>query len=676
MAERKREPNAPTTRGQQGSGRLNEQIALFRNRVSLARQIRDNWRQRYKLDRLYELYLGDVAEAVLQDNSIMSDTFTVNKTLPTIKTVIPSLFLQNPVFIVRSKSENTDGRSVLKAKMAEAALRSIAEQEHHLEFSIRLALLQSFFSIGVLKTVYQPKMIKNPRAGEIMLNRDEAGLPIIDEASGMAGEMLDADGAPMIEPDFIPDDETYRWDWVNGDKMLLPDSGPAHLRWPWVAEEVTVLLEDARDDDRFPKELRTQLQSNASSLDDSGLSSLNGSLDGTYMPQTEGMGRHQDDYLTYIEMWDIRKRRQIIWCEGQTFSHTRFLLNRETPESVEHHPYSLLLGYTPIIGKKSSPWPMPHIYSWLPLQREHNIRRRQLTNAAKRTARKVIYEEDTFPDHDQAVAHLQSSEDMQGVKVTSLDRPPRVLEDPPLASNVAQDLSILEIDWNFVTGVSGARTGGRNRGADSVFEARTQVQSGEMRDLDMRHSVNVWMTTAGRKMLRLIKSTLSLGMYVKMRGASDSHFQAYIARVYGPNMARSLSEFPNLRLQFDQDFGSDKWLMLSPEDLDFEADVTVAPGSARPRNMETEKQDFFQILQILGSVPILTQSRALLNRVADMFEFFDIAMIDEIMAASQKANEIEQMKAGRLQGGGGSTPQQAANGNGANISSFRRNFIG
>jgi hypothetical protein len=681
MAERRiREPNAPPGIEDRRRGRQNERIALFKNRVSAARAVRDEWQQRYELDRLYDLFLGDISGYVLFGDESSNDDFYVNKILPTIKTIMPSLFLQNPTFIVRSKVENMDPSTVMKAKMGEAAMFSIAEQEHHLEFSVRLAILQSFFSIGVLKSTYQPMMIKNPRAGDIMYRRDSSGFPILDDMD-MAVEMKDENGVTMIEPDRIMDDETYRWDWVNGDKMLLPDAGPAHLRWPWIAEEVTVLLDDARDDERFPASLRTQLQPNTSGYDDeyseSGYSEVFGS-------GSDVNNRNRDRYLTYIEMYDFKRRRQTIWCDGQTFSDTQFLLDRDTPDGIETHPYSMLLGYIPIIGRKTCPWPLPYIFTWLPLQREHNIRRRQISNGAKRTARKIFYEEDTFADSDQAVAALQSSEDMQAVKIMSLDRPPRPMEDPPLPQNIVQDLYLLESDWQFVTGVSGARMGSRNRGDNSVYAEKTQVASGEIRDLDMRHSVNVWLTNAGKKMLRLLKATLTMGMYVRMRGTSDSHFLNYVQRVYGPQMAQNISQFPNLRAQFDQEFGNDRWLYLRGEELDFEADVSIAPGSARPRNMETEKQDFFQILQLLGSVPILTQSRALLNRVADMFEFFDVSMIDEILAASQKAMMIEQMRAGRFQGGAGGgqlhgsfhSQEQAALGGGANVSSFRRNYVG
>jgi hypothetical protein len=645
-----------------------DKIRLLKNRVETARRLRRDWRRKYRLDDLYRQFYSDMADTILngEDSSV---SFHVNKMLPTIKTVLPSLFLQNPTFVVRSMVENQDATSILKAKMGEAALKAIADQEHHLEFSIRLALLQSFFSIGVLKCVYEPRVRKNPRAGEIMYERTAAGFPTINE-DHMPVEVLDETGMPMLEPDTIVEDEVYRWDWVNGDKMLLPDHGPQHLRWPWIAEEVTVLLEDARHDERFNRNLRTQLRANTADLDDQ--------EETPFSRTVTDPAESKDEYLTYIEFWDIRERRQIIWVEGQTFSDTQCLLDRDTPEYVEDHPYPLLLGYTPIIAPRSSPWPLPYVYTWLPLQQEHNVRRRQLTTGANRTARKVFFEDATFEDENEAVKFLQSSEDMQAIKITNFERPPIVHSDPMLPPNIAQDLSLLEADWAFETGVSGARTGGRNKGPDTVFDSKVAVSAGEARDLAMRHDVNVWLTSAGKKMFRLLKSTMTLGMYVRLRSSSDSLFINYVSRVYGPGMAQQLEQFPSLRFSFDQQFGNDKWIQLSPEELDFEASISVAPGSARPRNMETEKQDFMQIVQLLGAVPVLTQSRALLTRVADMFEFFDTAMIDEILGAAEKANQIEQMKAGRMQGNqdAGGPQMPAAYGGGANMSSFRRDFVG
>lgn len=655
MAER----NSPLS---QGRGKKNQdKISLVRNRAAAAKQLRDSWQTKYRLEELYDRFYGDVKDFAFSDSE--GDFFLVNKFWPTIKTLMPSLFLQNPSFNIRSKDEARSPESVLKAKMAEAGLKAIAEQEHHLEFSIRLALLQSFFSIGIIKCSYDPRLIPNPRSGEEMLERTPGGTPILNENQQVI-PLLGPDGRPMVEPAKVVDDETYRWNWINGDKMLLPDSGPDHLRWPWIAEEVTVLLEDAREDTRFPSNLRSQLRSNSSGMND------------RFSEMRPNMGVFSDDsrdeFLTYIEMWDIRRRRQMIWVDGQTFSDTQFLLDRPYPEGVEEHPYAILGGYTPIIAPRPSPWPLPHTFNWLGLQKEYNIRRHQMMNAAKRSARKVYYDQSTFPDADQAVAALQSQQDMEAVMVNDQNKVPVVQVDPAASPNIAQDVAFIDSDWNRTTGVSSARSGG-GRGRNTATETVIENSSGEARDLDMRHAVNIWLTVCGSKMLQLLRGTLTLGMYVKMRGASDTHYLNYVARQYGPDFAQNISQFPGVRAAFDQQFGDDRWQVMTREELEFEADVSVAPGSARPRNMENEKQDFFQLVQLLGAVPILTQSRALLNRVSDMFDFIDTAMIDEILAAGQKATELEQIKAGRTQGGDG---RPAAEGGGANISEFRRNIVG
>ena len=638
------EKNSPTS-ASTGRKRKADQIALVSNRISSAKRLRRGWQERYKLEELYEKFLGEVA--VFGSHEWDEDRFTVNRMWPTIKTLLPSLFLQNPSFVIRSKNESTDPNSILKAQMAQAMLKAIAEQEHHLEFSVKLALLQSFFSIGVLKNVYRPRLIKNPSAGQPMFE-NQNGVPILDE-NQLPKPIIDPEtGEQAIEPKEILDDETYRWNWVNGDKMLLPDQGPDHLRWTWIGEEITVLLDEARNDERFPSNLRNQLRSNTGRISEE---RLGRSREGQFGRLSGFAGfpdeAEPDKWITYTEYWDIVERKHKIWVEGQSFSDTQFLVDEPYPEGIERHPYSLLLGFTPIIAPRPSPWPLPHTWNWLGMQREWAIRRRQGMVGAKRTARKFYYDDSTFPDPEFAVAALQSSEDMQGVKVSSVERLPIVQQDPPIPPNINEDLLLIERDWNLTTGI-GARQG--QRGRNTATETQIEQQAGESRDLDMRHAVNVWLETAGQKMFQLLQGTLTLGMYAKMRGTSDSLYLNWVARVYGGEFAQQISQFPNVRRSFNEQFGDDRWQFVTREEIDFEAEVSIAPGSARPRNMQNEKNDFFELMALLGGNPLLTQSRALLNQVAQMFEFFDISMIDEILAASQRAQQIEAVQAGRFQG--------------------------
>lgn len=634
-------------------------IRLLESRVSAARAIRDKWQQDYNLEGLYREYLGRphplLGEPV--------DPFHINKFFPTIKSIIPALFLQNPSFTVRSKDEARDPNSVLLAQMGEAVLKSIALQEHHLDLSVRLALLQSFFSIGVLKSSYRPDFKPNPLKGQPMFETNR-GLPVRDELTGELKPLFDEDGNPVLEPDEIVNEETYRWDWVNGDAMLLPDAGPDHLRWPWIAEEVTVLLSTARKDPRFPPGLRTQLKAN-SHRDERILSRVLGSESASQgLPKED-----EDEWITYIDMWDIDRQRHQIWADGQPFSQNRFLVNQHYPAGVDRHPYSLLI-FNPVMSSDPHAWPVPHTWSWLNPQHEYSERRRQGMVGARRSARKVYFDDSTFMDPEEAVKALQSSEDMQAVKVATTERVPLVQADPPPPGNITEDLGLLQSDWVQTTG------SGVPRARNTATEARIAEQSGEAREIDMRHMVNLWLTSAGQKMFSLVKSTLTLGVYSRLRGGHDSLYLNWVARVYGSEVARNIQEFPNLRFAFDQQFGSDRWQLVTREDLEFEADVSVVPGSARPRNMESEKRDFMEFMALLGQVPILTQSRALMMQAAEMFDFINPAMIDEILAASQRAQQIEAIQAGRLQGNNAASGQAAADGGGANRAAFMRAMVG
>lgn len=637
-----------------------ERIGKVRSRIERGIQLRKDWQNKYKLEALYKAFLGENVASGL-DDSIFENHQVINRFLPTIKTILPSLFLQSPTFIVRAKSGTSDPAIMLRTKMSEALLKTIAEQEHHLEFSTKLALLQSFFSIGVLKACYDPQKKHNPQAGDIMYETLN-GEYIMDE-QGAPVPLRNSNGQIMREPSQIVTDEVYRWDWVNGDKMILPDAGPQFLRWPWIAEEVTVMVDEAREDERFSRNLRTQLVSNTGSSEGYG-----GIFD---MAHEEPMERTTDEYITYVEYWDMRKRRHIIWCDGQSFSETQFLVDEDYPDGIEKSPYAMLLGFTPIIAPKPCPWPLPYVHSWLPVQEDWDSGRTQMRTGRKRTARKIYYDDSTFEDEDEAVKALQSSMDMQAVKLETTEKLPAYVPDPPLPMNIAQDLQYIDADWHMATGVSGAQGGGKGR--NTAAEAKIEAMTGESRDLDMRHSVNIWLASSGENMLSLLKGTMTLGLYAKIKGTTDALFLSYLASQYGPELAQDISRFPNMRYAFEQAFGNDRWQRVTRSDLEFEHDVSVAPGSARPRNMETEKQEFYELVKLLGSVPMLKQSRMLLSKVADMFEFFDDSMIDEIMAAGARDMQLEQMKAGRFQGKGEPGPQP---GQGAGMSQFRQQFVG
>lgn len=629
-------------------------LNLWATRIAQARVRRQQWMERFQVERLEAYILGEQHEGSVHPTPLLdsdlwgSEPPVFNHTLAALNAGKSNMLYTHPTFLVRPKPgrQAKGAPADLHAPLAEAVLKAIAEQDDNLKNASRLGLQQAYTRLGVLKVIYDPRRRPNPRAGEVVWETDPEGKPVI-AADGMGTPMHDPQtGEVLREPDEITSDETYRWDWVDAGTMLLPDEGPDRSKWTWLGEEVTVELEDARADERFPESLRRQLIATHTQH----------AHEGRGVPTRDsatGIDPEDDSaLLTYVELYDIKHQKFLVYAEGQPFSHMAFLLDDDLPPGVEDHPYALLLGWTPILGPKASAWPLPHIYNWLSPQREYNLRRQQISEACKRSARKGYYEEQTFPDEDEAVKALKSSDDMTFVKITDLERPPQIFADPSITGDIYRDLALLQSDWRVITGQTGARLA--DPSGDTATEVAAAERSANLRDVDQREIVNDWLAEAGQKMLQRLKATMTLGMVVKMRGFNSQEFKTYIERVYGPETAEMLALLPGLRQAWMERFGEERWQRVTHEELQFEADVQVVPGSARARTLDAERQQMLSFLQILGQAPQLAMSRELLRMVASTFDMVDERMIDEISAMAERMMQANQVQAGRTQGGTGS----------------------
>ena len=624
----------------------------MKRRWQLGRRLRQTWQTDYQVESLYNRFLGKKHILQLEDDEIQ-----INRFWPTIQAQLPSLFFQSPTFRIVTKEREATGDALLRVAYGEAVLHEISTREFNLETATQLALLQSFFSIGVLKVIYEPKTIPNPRKGEPIMTRNLDGTPVLDDFGEPVPLLDPGTGRGAKEPDEHMSDEAYRFEWVNADTMLLPDQGPDMRRWTWIGEEITVTLDEAKEDERFPKRLRDQFRPNAR---EDGMGGLRRDMSMT----VERRELEGDDAFTYVEIWDIRKRRYYVFADGQgDLIDNDFLIDDDYPEGIEEHPYAILPGFTPIIGPDQSPWPLPHVYNWLSLQDEYEIRRKQMIEGGKRSARKMFYDDSTFENEEQALKALQSPVDMEAVKITDSQRPPQGITDPDLPAHLSQDLVFMDRDWVRTTGLPGARIGGTRAG--SATEANLEANAGQLRDSDLRNKVNRWLSSAGQKMFQLVQKTLTMGMWVRLRGMNDSELRDFLSRVYPPDMLRSLEASPSFKRAFEDQFGTERAFQVTREELEFQAQVLVVPGSSRVRNLESDRDQFLQLIQILGAAPQIMQSRILLKHLMSLFDLDDEALVDEMQASAQRSIEIEMEKAGRNQGGGGSPGAQAPANNGA-----------
>ncbi len=492
-------------------------------------------------------------------------------------------------------------------------------------------------------------MVPNPAKGELVYEVDEDGVVLKDQSGQPVIMKNPLTDKPILEPDEVLTDEMYRYTYVDARHMLLPDEGADSQRWTWIGEQVLVPLAQAKADSRFPKGLRDQFEANTSGINEGSYAHIKSVQD--------------DEQFRYTEVYDMIGKRMIIWADGQGFED--FLVDDMLPPGIEDHPYALLSIGEAILGPTPCPWPMPFTKAWLEPQREYNISRQQIMEGGKRSARKVVYDDGTFPDADEAVKFLQDPSDMGAAKINDITRPPLVLSVPDINPAIYKNVPMLMNDWRIITGQTGARLSGPE--GSTATESTFVERAANLRDAELQSLISDWLAEGGKKMLQLVKKTLTLGLWIKMRGFSDKEFMKYAERYFQvpqEQLQALMQGVPGLKEMIMLRFGDDKWEMVTREQLTFEADVSVAPGSMRPRNLDLERQNWLEFLKILGQFPQLALSPELLKETASKFEGINERMLDELTSLAQKMMNVQANVAGRQGGsanGGGAGSSTAGN---------------
>ena len=136
----------------------------------------------------------------------------------------------------------------------------------------------------------------------------------------------------------------------------------------------------------------------------------------------------------------------------------------------------------------------------------------------------------------------------------------------------------------------------------------------------------------------------------------DAQVQEYAQAIYGlpPEM---LPMFPALKDGLTKRFGTDQWNPVTREQLTFEAEVSVTPGSTRPRSLDVERAQWLEFLGLIGQYPQLALSRAVLEETMAKYDFVNDRMLDELTALAKTLMQANQIQAGRT--GGADNGEQA-----------------
>src|SRR5574342_392161 len=290
MAEATYDNEGPGT----GDECTNSLLRPWFSRIEKARKCREHWERDYKVKKCEEFFLGKQWK---QGND---GPRVFNHFLATIKVTQTNLLFENPKVLVRPKP-GREMVSARKASLAEELLQAIMSQDDQFETAAHLALLQAFFRVGVLKVIYDPTLEPNPHAMQQVFEKDGDGNPILNEIGEPTAMINPMTGQPIIEPEFVVSDDTYRFEWVDAKCLLLPDAGPYQRKWSWIGEEITVPLAEARADERFPPELREIFKSNVKEDKRYG-------TERTHQPAIDSDADEYCQLFRYVECYDLRKK--------------------------------------------------------------------------------------------------------------------------------------------------------------------------------------------------------------------------------------------------------------------------------------------------------------------------------------------------------------------------------
>jgi len=639
----------------------------WQRRIAAAQDARKAWEEKFHVEKLEKFFLGEQwDDAVSRDSALVLNHFAA-----AIDTDLPNLFYQDPKWFVRPTPRSEPGVE-LRARAAEAILETVARQDQNLKQAGTLAVMQSYFRLGCIEAVYDPKFVDNPEAGQPIWQKGPDGSPLrypetlpqpppVGPMPGMqsalpppspiphpmAGQNIPAvgsDGKPLLQPNRYLSDDTFRFEWVDAALLLLDDEmGPDRAKWRWIGKEVLMPLEEAKEEPKFNdnKKLLVATEFKKKKGDQS--------ASGKQFPG----GKESDEgFVRLFVCYDIRERKTYILADAQPFND--FLYDDDTTPGLEDHPFSIL-SYIPITGPDPSAWPKPPTTDWIQPQEDYNKSRYLIREHVERGLPKEVYDESTFPDEGEILKYTKGA--VYGLaKVQNTTKPPMPIQKAGMNDALVRVIPLLQTEWRIITGQTGARLAAPEGG--TATEASFVEKSGNLRDMKKQDCINDWLATAGWKMLKLLRKNMNFRMWVKMRGLTNKDVDQWlIAHGFQPAVVQQTPQLHELIVKL---LGNEKWDQVSQEELDFDAEVLVVPGSARARNLEVERKQWVDFLGVLGAAPQLMMSPALVRATMEKFETVDETLIDEVVALSKQMLQAKMGVAGHAgPGGNGGTPPGA-----------------
>ena len=562
----------------------NPQISIWEDRIERSKKFRKRMLKDVKS--YIQFYEG---KQWGNKRTVLTEKPVINLVYAHIKVQLPFLYFQNPKWFC-NVAMPLRGEEELKrnAALAEHFLNYYATENLgiSLKKQMRLAILDAFFSFGVIKVGYVGEFETNPSYGKFQtLGTDEAGDPIY-ETNGY-GEIMKDDEEEILTH------EAFYARRISPTHLLFDPEGENYFEdGRYIIQEIVKSVEDVK---------ASKLYENVEDLQPS-FNVRPGY--GDYEAQLEDLPELQDDLdrITLYEIYDLEHDKLKVYAEG----HDEFLRDEDMPDGIDHCPFEFL-RYNEVPDRV---YPMSDIESAKTLQEEINVGRGMIMTHAKRFARKYGYTDETFSGTDGAteMENIKDPEDGTFFKVNSFEAMPKPLENAPLDASVYQNFQQAFVDFREVMGSTEADRGLVER-RKTATEAGYMAKASGIRKEDRKSLVEDFAAGVGKKLLQSMQANLTNEHAVQIAGMKGQ-----------------------------------EWQSITRENIIGDFSVGVEIGSVAPQLPEFERQELMQVLQVVTQFPqeVVMAEVNFSGLMRNLHKYFPLLDMSEVLNTPEVAQQIRQ----------------------------------
>lgn len=567
-----------------------EQHKVWEERISKAKAVRDEWKELFRVDLARDFFEGKQNI----NGWVKGEWIQINKVYSHLKSKLPSLYSIDPYFYVKAKKSYNPIKNVenptedpelieftRKGKIRQDNLNYL-KGELELKKKIRLAIQDAQFAFGVIKCRFSQDEVKNPQAGE----------PIVDED----GEQLTGeDGKGLVHPDTLPQNKRYIVSRIHPDCILFDeDAQELEDTWKFIAEEIKMSKSDAKKDPRFKGKSKIIDSIAGVSVDKQEKGRVKKAFDAI---TNRSVPKDDDEEIILMyEIYDLKQKQWLIIAEGAD----GFMKDPEAlPPGVEDRPYEFLR----FTLRDRSAYPIPPMSQGIEQQNEYNLSRSRILRHRKRFNRKYEVFAQGLEDPDINMSQLESDDDGVYIKKKMPGTVVEPIKDAPLDQMAYTELGLLTQDMNEVWSSSENARG--VAAADSATEASIIEARQDVREGDEMAQVIDFTTGVARKLDQLVQVHMDTEEAV---------------RVTGPQ-----GEF---------------WSQITPdayEEIQGEYEYSVNVGASKPRLPDIERAQTVAFLsQVLIPFPHIMTMPRLMKQMAEMYHIEDEIILEELMDMGEK----------------------------------------